>query len=1018
MEQQLLHSWHDMAGPADFGEPAGIPHNPDDWEDWLRWDPTADSTDPTAPADPVSPVSPDSTTKTSNNSPMQDLGFQADHFPPLGGDETLAPPLIVGDDASMADFSFDQSVAAAAFSFGDVKSDALAPFVFGADAASSDLQPIVNHLRSTDMTAHSPSLWPSNAPLHDHGPMLSPYTLPSNDYPASIAAASAPASVATQPSPASTSQPRTSMSSLSPVPEQRAAAAASAPVAKKKGGRKRKSSSGDESKSGSGASPEDGPPVKKTSHNVIEKRYRNNLNDKIQELRDSVPSLRAMSRPSGKEDDDSEDLEGLTPAHKLNKATVLAKATEYIKHLEKRNKSAMTEMAALKARLTSIEKSIAKSAALQSRQSLNPVDMSRSRQGSVASQILAAAGHQQQQQQQYMQQQHPQPTYDAQADPGEGAAAAYPNAHGGGGGGNGFMGKLMVGSLAGLMVMEGFHEQSQDGQSTSARGLFAAPTHLFRRAISPLGPSTGLGVGASAGAAAGSSSQAFFPMLKLFLVLAAFLYILQPMLSFRRPDVKKAAPTRLRLAAAPSLASPVEVRRKAWMTAVQSVWMPRHFLLEVVSVAVKMLKLSLRRIIGPDNYFLISGITKEDEAARVKAWDIAIDAQLAGGDAEVSYYRLLLTLMTSGTLPDSPIRLMQKAVHFRIFFWEVANAGYGNMFMFRDFTAKVARIYWDSARSQQHALAAGEYSEQQIIDDKIDMLPDHLASLIELGCDDVLTDEMIQRAYNLAWNRPSAENTIPNPTMDSVVEDHAIRSPLDAVAAWFTNMTIDGALTRSLDADGAVNDDVRYLVELANKTAPPASGTQTRALVVKAVFFDQDREANIASALDTLPTYPSTESSATVLYHSVPSNMVTHTPVSPDIHTALSMAKILSLASPSSRPAARVHAASALATLRLAPTNITLLTAIAAFKTLSIFSSDTVLFNSGKAGLDDVAGSLRLWIGTRSARSAGLSRDQKATVVESCLGVSRRVGGWKDEEERDSGYGSLEDGERDARVKA
>jgi hypothetical protein len=60
---------------------------------------------------------------------------------------------------------------------------------------------------------------------------------------------------------------------------------------------------------------------------MIEKRYRTNLNDKIAALRDSVPSLRVMSRGNGanEEDDDPEDLEGLTPAHKLNKATVLSK---------------------------------------------------------------------------------------------------------------------------------------------------------------------------------------------------------------------------------------------------------------------------------------------------------------------------------------------------------------------------------------------------------------------------------------------------------------------------------------------------------------------------------------------------------------------------------------------------------------------------------------------------------------------------------------------------------------------
>ena len=89
---------------------------------------------------------------------------------------------------------------------------------------------------------------------------------------------------------------------------------------------------------------------KKTAHNVIEKRYRTNLNDKILALRDAVPSLRITkdrkcksAMPFSDEDDGydngdaTEELGGLLPAHKLNKATILGKATEYICHLEKQN---------------------------------------------------------------------------------------------------------------------------------------------------------------------------------------------------------------------------------------------------------------------------------------------------------------------------------------------------------------------------------------------------------------------------------------------------------------------------------------------------------------------------------------------------------------------------------------------------------------------------------------------------------------------------------------------------------
>lgn len=87
--------------------------------------------------------------------------------------------------------------------------------------------------------------------------------------------------------------------------------------------RKRKSSADDDELDDE--EDEDGNhPVKKTAHNMIEKRYRTNLNDKIAALRDSVPSLRVLSKSARGEDTtgDREELHGLTPAHKLNKATV------------------------------------------------------------------------------------------------------------------------------------------------------------------------------------------------------------------------------------------------------------------------------------------------------------------------------------------------------------------------------------------------------------------------------------------------------------------------------------------------------------------------------------------------------------------------------------------------------------------------------------------------------------------------------------------------------------------------
>jgi hypothetical protein len=107
---------------------------------------------------------------------------------------------------------------------------------------------------------------------------------------------------------------------------------------------------------------EAGRQLKKVAHNAIERRYRNNINDRISDLKNVVPALykakvREKKNKSGsgnEEDDTSEDehednngdseiVDGVPVAKKLNKATILHKATEYIHHLKHTNELAERE---------------------------------------------------------------------------------------------------------------------------------------------------------------------------------------------------------------------------------------------------------------------------------------------------------------------------------------------------------------------------------------------------------------------------------------------------------------------------------------------------------------------------------------------------------------------------------------------------------------------------------------------------------------------------------------------------
>ncbi|KAK9478186.1 hypothetical protein V1514DRAFT_331861 [Lipomyces japonicus] len=495
---------------------------------------------------------------------------------------------------------------------------------------------------------------------------------------------------------------------------------------------------------------------------MIEKRYRTNLNDKISALRDCVPSLRCAV--TGNFDDDEEGLDGLAPASKLNKATVLTKATEYILHLQQRNLQLQRENKAL------LEGKIPDRAFVDvNNATVMNDDVSN---GNIQLQSNSNS---------------------AQHVNGNNSGLNY---------GANIIGKVMMGSMAGLMVANSF-----DDVDHNTSGLAAIP-FFFRSSVR---------------SAFGPNAQAAFGLFKGLLLLGTIMYIFYPSLFDNHSrDSKKQVPSIGLLSGQPlSVNMPLEVRQRAWLTATQTVSVPpRTTPLEIAALLRKIAKLTIRRILGYDGYKLIFGVTEDENFARVTAWQTAIDAQLGGGDASCSNVRLLITLLASFLNPATPLRAMMQALHVRILLHDAP--------FISGYAEKYAQSLWDEAR-QLNDLQ--KQADKTAVSDR-DKIPDHFAYLLEH--DDVFDHDTVTRAYNMTWNLPISKgiNKFRDEGLASVMEDSAIKSPLDVIAAWYSCRKLRGVLIESLNG---IPDQLDLAT--AVKVAPPNSIVHRRALISRAVLL-------------------------------------------------------------------------------------------------------------------------------------------------------------------------------------
>ncbi|EXJ94924.1 hypothetical protein A1O1_00042 [Capronia coronata CBS 617.96] len=596
------------------------------------------------------------------------------------------------------------------------------------------------------------------------------------------------------------------------------------------------------------------PAAKKRPHNVIEKRYRANLNEKIAELRDSVPSLRtgkkAKPQDASNGDSEEEDLDGLTPSNKLNKASILTKAVEYIRHLEFRTKRLEEENKSLKDRLETLDRVIARGGHDAQRAAAFTSDTIIEESPTVSSPQSPSLGSTRassppqgliplpeswRRLRQNQSQEHYGHIYDR---PSEGSRlkGKWPT-------------RVMLGSLAGLMVMDGLTE-SDTGTDSREKGLFGIPLELLDGWAFLRSPRIYL-----AAFSQFCQTGGILPLAKGFIALTFLAFLVFSYLFNSKPppkqDVEEAGTGSSQ---APAPASPIQVRRRAWSTSMQALHLPHHsFFPEWLAITSEWLKYTFGYLFGARAYAWLTGRTADDDVARIKAWDIAIDAQLAGGDVEVSRSRVLLTIFGSGTLPSTPLRLMLKALHCRVLLWNVGALGTVTSSIANRVGKFFANRQWSRAK-QTHDSLPLRHS---------DRLPPYLAEMLDTQCDEVFLDTVCQRAYNLMYDRPTQENSR-NPLLDVVVEDHAVRSPLDAVAAWRSTYSLTQALELAMEGPEAP-ELLQELLSNALKIAPPGSAAETRALAASSVFSNTARSACFVRASTAMQvSSPSTPSTADV----------------------------------------------------------------------------------------------------------------------------------------------------------
>lgn len=506
------------------------------------------------------------------------------------------------------------------------------------------------------------------------------------------------------------------------------------------------------------------PKKEKTSHNMIEKRYRTNINDKILALRDCVPSLRCIVTGGPKAE---EDLEGLSPASKLNKATVLTKATEYILHLQKRNAALMKELTNFRQGHPSLSDPCID---LNSSPSLSSSPASSDSSSPINPNLVAQA---------------------------------YPSSNSGN-----FVSKAMMLSMAGMLGAGLVNDNN-------IQGLSSLPVFAFLPASSV------------------DISSVLFSF-KVMLIFGTVLYLLSPSLFSSAPAKDQKAQTASTLEGSEIEYSLRDLRRQAWLANNRSLSLPSEMLSsQIFSFFKSIIQCFTFNMMGSDGYDIIGrAFDSEPLASQQVSIARAIDAQLCGGDASVTYSRLFFTFIKSFILPATASRYLSQAVHINILCNRITFIKMLVPYITQYFLMKARKALKHENPSDEHRT------------------PNYIRAFLLASKHDNCTDTF-QRLHNITFGQPIF-NGCSTGSMDegylSIVTDKSLRNVGDVVAALYTNSLVHEVLVSVLEKNEI---DFRKL-ELCSDLAPPCSVVGRRVAIVEALLLGPKDASYAKKAMDML----------------------------------------------------------------------------------------------------------------------------------------------------------------------